>query len=103
MAATFNITIDQGADFSGRFTTGADLTGYTGAALIKDTYGGTTLGTFTVTTNGTAGTVDLFMDSVATAAIPAGQYVYDVRIANATTGDEQRIAQGAATVSPRVT
>lgn len=103
MATNFQITIDQGADYYGRFDTGVDLTGYLGASVIKDTYGGTTVGTFVVTPNGTAGTVDLFMDAVDTGAIAAGVYVYDVRLANATSGDEQRIAQGTVTVSPRVT
>jgi len=95
--------MDQGADFHWRITTGSDLTGYTGASLMKDAYGGTTVGTITFTPNGTAGTIDLFMDTVGTAAIAAGVYVYDVRLANATSGDEQRVVQGTITVLPRVT
>jgi len=103
MAVVHNLTMDQGADFHWRFDTGVDLTGYVGASVMRDAYGGAVTGTFVVTPNGVAGTIDLFMDTIGTAAITAGVYVYDVRLTNAGNGDEQRVVQGSITVSPRVT
>ena len=103
MAFQQNIIIEQDADFKARITTDTDLTGYVGYSEVRETFGGALLGTFVVTTNGTAMTVDLFMDSPQTAAIAAGEYRYDVVLFNSSTGDRQRIQEGVCTVTPRVT
>lgn len=108
-ATPINLDLDAGADFFARFDcldaagNAADLTGYTGKSQIKQAMGNAVAASFTVTPNGAAGTVDLFMDNLNSAALQDGLYIYDVVIQHASTGDVQRIAQGQITVRGAVT
>ena len=113
-AGTLDFAIEQGATFSLILTwridgTAVNLTGYTARlqarvdvedtevvlSLTTDTGGGIALG-------GAAGTITLTRSAAQTAAIAAGDYVYDLELA-AGSGQVTRLVQGQLTVSPEVT
>jgi len=110
-AGDYDILCLQGATFNRTATwtiggTAVNLTGWTAAMQVRDTYQSTTpIVTLTsgsgITLGGTAGTISWALSSTATAAIPEGQYVYDLEL---NSGSEiTRILQGNFTVSPEVT
>lgn len=109
--ATYNVLMPQGATFDRTFTltldaTPVNLTGYTAAlqvrtsatsddAIISLASGqGIALG-------GAAGTITITIDDVTTAAVPAGDYVYDLELTSAS--QKTRLIQGSWTVSGEVT
>lgn len=115
--AKLKFTIYQGATFRKRLTwkapsgTPIDLTGCTARMQVRSEVesdvvllnlttenGGITLG-------GSAGTVDLYLGAVATAAITWDGGVFDLEIIHpgAQPDDVTRIAQGSISVSPEVT
>jgi len=113
LAGTYNMTIDQGATLSQQWTYKdsndalIDLTGYTARMQVRATVdaastildlttenGGVTLG-------GAAGTVDLAITATASAAVAAGQYVYDFELVNGAT--VERLLMGKFTVRAEVT
>lgn len=109
MATRTNIIIDQGATYQTVITIAdannipIDLTGYTGNSVIKKAYSSLNVATtFTVSVNGVLGQVSLSLTANQTANIVAGRYVYDVKLTDAI-GNITRIAEGIATINPRVT
>lgn len=110
-AGDYDILCLQGATFNRTATwtiggTAVNLTGWTAAMQVRDTYDSTspvltlTSGTG-ITLGGTAGTIQISVAATATAALPQGQYVYDLEL---NSGSEiTRLLQGNFTVSPEVT
>jgi len=112
-AATHNFVIDQGADWYATFVykdsggTAINLTGYTAALQIRDTYADSTTdlaltSTSGITITGATGTLAIHATAAQTAAIAAGNYVYDLEITSAG-AIVTRLVQGKITVSPQVT
>jgi hypothetical protein len=112
-AATHNFTIDQGSDWFTTFVykdsagTVINLTGYTAALQIRDTYADSatdlslTVGSG-ITITAASGKIDVRATAAQTGAIAAGQYVYDLEITSSG-GVVTRLVQGKITVSPQVT
>jgi len=107
-AGKYNITIDQGSDFSIQLTikesdTVKNLTGYNARAQLRPSITSTTLsGTFTCTiTNATGGIVTMTMGYANTASLVPGKYFYDLEIYTGSV--VQRLIQGNATVRGEVT
>ena len=112
-AATYNCTIDQGADWYVTFVykdsagTAIDLTGYTAAMMVRDTYANSTTVLSLTSSSGITitpltGTLQVRATATQTAAIAAGSYVYDLEITSAGS-IKTRLVQGKITVSPEVT
>jgi hypothetical protein len=120
-AATYNLFIDQGSDFTVDLVikengSAMNLTNYSGRGQLRSTHESTTIAAyFKVTkTNPTGGALKVeipngnWTDSGGTTRqgskdIPAGQYVYDLEIFTNADGVVKRIMQGTATVNPEVT
>lgn len=114
MAATYNVEINQGANWFFNITyeqpagTPVNLTGYTAAcqlrSLPQDPTAVLTLttanGGITITAN--IGKVALSATAIQTGAIDEGVYVYDVEITSPTSV-VTRLAQGQAVVTAQVT
>jgi len=113
LAGKYNMTIDQGATLSQVWTYKdsdgnlVDLTGYTSAMQVRETFasaatildlttenGGITLG-------GAAGTITLAISAATSAAIDEGQYIYDLELVNGAV--VERLVQGTFTVRAEVT
>lgn len=75
-----------------------DLTGYTGKAVIRADYTTTTVYAFTVTGSGlngalgTDGRVNLVLPSSVSSTIPAGDYIWDVQLTDASGNNRTYIA-----------
>jgi hypothetical protein len=107
-AGKYNITIDQGSDFSIQLTikesgVAKNLTGYNARAQLRPSVTSTTLsGTFTCTiTNATSGIATMAMGYAVTAALVPGKYFYDLEVYTGSV--VQRLIQGNATVRGEVT
>ena len=109
---TYNITCPQGATFDRTFTisvggTAMNLTGYTAAMQVRETYDSSTpIFSLTngsgITLGGTAGTIAVLISSTASAAVSDGFYSYDLEITSGG-GVKDRILQGKFVVTPEVT
>lgn len=114
--AFFNMSCWQGATFgytftwqlqAGTVTSPVDLTGYSARMQVRRTYDSTAVA-LTLTSSsgivlgGTAGTIILDANPTTTAAIPAGQYVYDLEMVTAGSA-VTRLLQGTFIVDPEVT
>ena len=112
-ATTYNTTIDQGADWYVTFVykdsggTAINLTGYSAALQLRDTYADTATdlsltSASGITITGATGTLEVRATAAQTAAILAGTYVYDLEITSGA-GVVTRLVQGRIVVSPQVT
>jgi hypothetical protein len=113
-AAKHHITIDQGATFRLQLTykidgTAVDLSNYTARMQIRQEYDSespsvslTTAAGGGITLGGAAGTIDIEITNTQTAALPAGQLVYDLELV-APNGDVTRLIGGNANVRPEAT
>jgi hypothetical protein len=113
-AGNNNFVIDQGANwfitviYKDSTGTPINLTGYTAALQIRDTYADTTTdlsltspsGGIVIT--GATGTIAITASAAQTAAIAAGTYVYDLEITSSG-GIVTRLIQGKISLSPQVT
>lgn len=110
--ARYNMTCFQGATFDKTFTieidnVPLDLTGYSSAMQVRQTIDSSsavislTAGTG-ITLGGTAGTIRTVIASTATAALSAGQYVYDLEITSGG-GVVDRVLEGTFIVDGEVT
>jgi hypothetical protein len=113
-AGNNNFIIDQGADwyitvvYKDSAGTAINLTGYTAALQIRDTYADSTTdlsltspsGGIVIT--GATGTISIHATAAQTRAIAAGNYVYDLEITSST-GIVTRLIQGKISISPEVT
>ena len=107
-AGKFNITIDQGSDFSLKLTVKEagvvkNLTGYSARAQLRTaTTSATVSGTFTCTiTDATAGVLTMAMPYGTTADVTPGKHYYDLEVYTASV--VQRLIQGTAMVRAEVT
>ncbi len=111
MALTYNLFVEQGADFQNVITvsnddgTPKDLTGYVAESKMRRSYGSTAFVEIVATvSNASAGEITLSLTSAVTELLKSGRYVYDMKI---TSGDVTpvvtRIVEGLVTVSPNVT
>lgn len=106
----YNITCPQGATFNRRFTYSIDnvpvnLGSYTAALQVRESYDIEPVISLTnlsgIVLGGTAGTIDVTVAATATAAVPAGQYLYDLELNN--DGEVTRLLQGVWNHTPEVT
>jgi hypothetical protein len=113
VAVTYNVAIDQGADWFLNVTydnpdgTPVNLTGYTSALQLRslpdDSVAVLSLTTGAgITITGLTGTVAIHATATQTRAIDEGIYYYDLEITS-NTGVVTRLIQGQADVSPEVT
>ena len=108
MAATYNIAIEQGPDFSrDLFLTTAtqgpiSVAGRTFAAQIRQYPSGTVATAFTVTVPSAAGgQIRMALTAAATLAVPTAGAKYDLLMNNS--GTFTRLLEGSVTLSPRIT
>lgn len=106
----YNIVCPQGATFSRTFTwtiggTAVNLGSYSAALQVRESYDIEPVISLTsgsgIVLGGTAGTIDVSVAATATAAIPAGQYLYDLELTSA--GNVTRLLQGVWNHTPEVT
>jgi hypothetical protein len=114
MAAKYDIICDQGATFNRELTwlddtaNPVNLGGYTARMQVRETVDASTALLSLTTENsrivlgGTAGTITLTVSATDTAAVPAGEYVYDLEIVSGL-GTVTRLIQGCFTVDAEVT
>lgn len=107
-AGNYNISIDQGSDFSLQLTvqesgSAKNLTGFSVRGQMRPTIDSSTLtASFTGTvTNASNGICTITLPYTTTTSINVGQYYYDVEIYTASS--VQRLIQGTATVRGEVT
>jgi hypothetical protein len=112
LAATVNITVEQGAHFSLQIlwkdASGdpVDLTGYTARMPVRAKSDGTLLLEPTtengqITLGGAAGTIDIELDEDVTAALPVKNGRHNLELIPAN-GEVRRLAQGTVAVSAEV-
>jgi hypothetical protein len=113
-AGTLNLTVEQGATWETILTWKIDavavnLTGYTARLQVRTHVGAaTTVLSLTsspaagITLGGAAGTITLSLTAVQTAALAAGDCVYDLELVSSG-GNVTRLVEGAWTVKPEVT
>lgn len=108
MAATTNLFIDQGSDFTAEVDLMQDsgvplnLTGATVASQMRRSYYSTTSYAFASSVLDAAnGTIKLELTANISSNIRPGRYVYDVEVQQAAT--RTRVLEGIVTVYPEVT
>lgn len=113
MAIKASIIFGQGEDYSTTIDVTDDndvpinLTGYSGAAMMRKHYTSLNAYSFSVTISPLIGAVTLSMSSNSSYAnstgnIPAGRYVYDCELTDQY-GKKTRLVEGFVTVTPQVT
>mgnify|MGYP006098945221 FL=1 len=110
MAIYSNLTVDQGSNFQADIDVtdsegdALNLAGYTVAGQIRKSYNSTTATDFVgAVQNATGGVVRITLTAIATNAMKAGRYVYDVEITKTATSEVTRIVEGQLEVRPGVT
>lgn len=113
MANTYNITIEQGADFNlslqYKDSTGnaVNLTGYTARSQVRSSYSApTALLTLTtengcISIDGANGAITLAANAAQTAIIPASNGVYDIELVAG--ASVIRFLEGSVRITPEVT
>ena len=108
MAATYNITINQNADFRRSFQVKENnvilnITGYTFSGRLKSSFNDDAYVDFVASvTDGPAGTFTVDLADTVTATMKPGTWVYDIIMAD-TNGDKTRLMQGNAFLKQGVT
>ena len=109
MAIKANLVVDQGTDFTATIdvqgvddNTPFDLTNYTTAAQMRKTYSSVTAITFTTSSTGAGGQINLGLSSTQTEDIEPGRYMYDVEMTSPI-GEVTRVVEGIVTVTPGIT
>ena len=108
MATYTDLTIDQGTDFESNLDlinddgTPIDITGYSFSGQIRKSYysSNATANIEITITNAVTGNTLLHIPAANTANIPAGRYVYDIKMD--TTTSISRVVEGIITVTPQV-
>jgi hypothetical protein len=107
-AGKYNITMDQGSDFSLQLTvkesgSAKNLSGYSARGQIRTSASAASASaSFVCTiTNAAAGTLTIALAAATTTSLTAGQYVYDVEIYTGST--VQKLIQGTVKISAEVT
>ena len=93
--------------FRERVSSPKDLTGFSAALQVRETFDSTTpVVSLTngsgITLGGVLGTINVIVSSSATSAIPAGYYSYDLEITSGA-GVRDRLLEGKFVVTPEVT
>jgi len=108
MSASYNITIEQGTDFSRTLflttdtSTPINIAGRTFSAQIRQMPGGTVATAFTCTvTSAAGGQLTMALSAAATLVVPTSGGKYDL-LMNAS-GTYTRLLEGVVTLSPRIT
>ena len=108
MAATYNITVNQNADFRRAFQVKedsviVDITNYTFSGRLKSSFNDDSYVDFVASvTDGPAGTFSILLTDTVTGAMKPGTWVYDV-VMTADTGVKTRLLQGNAFLKQGVT
>ncbi len=108
MAATYNITVNQNADFRRAFQVKedsviVDITNYTFSGRLKSSFNDDSHVDFnTSIENGAQGTFSINLTDTVTGSMSPGTWVYDV-IMTADTGVKTRLLQGNAFLKQGVT
>ena len=110
MGAYTDLTIDQGTDFSTTLDLIADdgtpinVASYVFSSQIRKSYYSTnpTANLVISITNAANGNTLVTLDAANTANIPAGRYVYDVKMIDSA-NQATRVVEGIVTVTPQVT
>lgn len=111
MAATANLRIDQGANFSSDVTvtdsdgSAVDLSNYTAFANMATSYNASSKIAFTtnIANDATTGVIEISLTENQTAALDYNaRYVYDVYIIKTADSSVTRVIEGIVSVSPRV-
>lgn len=108
-ALPVNVTVEQGSDFIYEHTvkdvngSAVDLTNYSVVGTFARNFTTDTKYNFTATIpTPLEGSVTLELDSVTTAGLKAGRYVYSVFLTNSVSGAVDRELEGIVTVTPAV-
>ena len=108
-AAKYNLTIDQGSDFLTIFTVNngtspRDLAGYTASASLRPHVESSTVYHFNcgITTPTSTGKITMSLPSGITKNIPAGIYVYDLKISTGANAVE-RLLHGTVNIRRGIT
>ena len=109
MASKVNIVMDQGATFNTTYTffdqsnSAIDFTTYTAASQMRKSYQSSTAYAFTASVyDASNGKIRLQLTDTASAAIPAGRWLYDVEITSSG-GTKTRVVEGIVTVNAQIT
>jgi len=109
-AAAYNLTIDQGSDFTLDLAvkeggSAKNLSGYSARAQMRTTKSASTVAaSFTCTvTNAGAGELKMELGNATTSAISAGKYYYDLEIYTNSNVIVQRLMEGTIILTPEVT
>jgi hypothetical protein len=110
MASIYNLSIDQGTDFTVTVVandstgTARNLAGYTGNAQLRRSYASTTNVQFSANISSpSTGEITLSLDNAKTANLKYGRYVYDLELTKSSDNTIERILEGIVTVYPQVT
>jgi hypothetical protein len=114
VAAAYNVTVDQGADYYLTLTynspagTPINLTGYTSSLQVRqnpsdiNSYLTLTTANGGIVITGSTGTVAVHASAAQTTAIGAGYYYYDIKLTSSV-GIVTRLTQGQFTVNASIT
>jgi hypothetical protein len=106
MATRANIVIDQGTTFSTHIIINdaagdpVDLGGYYVESQFRKSYNSVNAYEFETGAN-TSGSITMSINATASAAVPAGRYVYDLILTDVN-GNTTRILEGQVTINPSV-
>jgi hypothetical protein len=105
MSSKLNLVIEQGTDFYQNIIVEDDnddplsANGYTANGSMRKSFQATS--SFPIDCTLTTGNLSIEMNAASTSSIPAGRYVYDIKLVKA--GVTVRLIEGVATVTPAVT
>lgn len=108
-AATHNLVIDQGSDFSFSFTLKKNgvlesLVGFSARAHFRRRKTDDLIaGQFTCTVDENTSSVLVYLKGSDSSAIEAGNYYYDLEIYTANEEVVRRLLQGSVTITPEIT
>lgn len=111
MAAYSELYMDQGTTFNNIINISDDITnaninvyGYTVTSQLRRSYysQNSTANLVCTVTNPNTGEITMSLDSANTANIPAGRYLFDVKVTD-TINVTSRVLEGVMTVTPAVT
>ena len=109
-AATYDLVIDQGSDFSIDLTVTEDgsaknLSGYSARAQMRSTKTASSVaGSFTCSiVNASAGTLKMELSNSTSSGMTAGRYFYDLEVFTSGNAIVKRLIEGTVTLNQEVT
>jgi hypothetical protein len=106
MSTRANIVIDQGTTFSTHIVLNdsdglpVDLSNYVIESQFRKSYNSVSAYTFQTGAN-SSGSITMSINATASAAVPAGRYVYDLIVTD-NLGNTTRVMEGQVTINPSV-